>query len=309
MNIRDLEYLVALHEHRHFGRAAEASFCSQPTLSTQIRKLETELGADLVERGSRQVLFTAVGERVVRRARHILADAEEIRSISRQAHDPRAGSIRLGVFPTLAPYLLPHVIGAVSADFPDLELLLVEEKTPVLQDQLRAGSLDAALVAMPVADESLAVVPLFREEFVLAIPAGHPLTDVVAPMPSSQVAGEDLLLLTEGHCMRDQALEVCRSVGGDERRGFQATSLETLRLMVAAGVGITLMPRLSVVHPVVSNPGIALRDFAEPAPHRDIAMVWRRSSVRRDLLQGISRSIRAALPDAVSPLPEPADLA
>jgi LysR family transcriptional regulator, hydrogen peroxide-inducible genes activator len=304
VNIRDLEYLVALHEHRHFGRAAEASFCSQPTLSTQIRKLETELGADLVERGSRQVLFTAVGERVVRRARHILADAEEIRSLARQVHDPHAGSIRLGVFPTLAPYLLPHVIGAVGADFPDLELLLVEEKTPVLQEQLRAGTLDAALVAMPVEDESLTVLPMFREEFVLAVPANHPLATADGPMPSSQVAGEDLLLLTEGHCLRDQALEVCRSVGGDERRGFQATSLETLRLMVAAGVGITLMPRLSVVHPVVPNPGIALRDLAEPAPHREIAMVWRRSSVQRDLLRDLSASIRAALPDVVEPLPE-----
>lgn len=305
MNIRDLEYLVALHEHRHFGRAAEASFCSQPTLSTQVRKLETELGAVLVERGSRQVLFTAVGERVVRRARHILADAEEIRSISRQSRDPHAGSIRLGVFPTLAPYLLPHVIGAVSADFPDLELLLVEEKTPVLQDQLRAGALDAALVALPVQDESLAIEPLFREEFVLAVPAGHPLADIDAPMPSSKVAGEDLLLLTEGHCLRDQALEVCRAAGGEERKGFQATSLETLRLMVAAGVGITLMPRLSVVHPVTPNPGIALRQLAEPAPSRQIAMVWRRSSVQRDLLHDLSRSIRAALPDVVEPLPGP----
>lgn len=304
MNIRDLEYLVALHEHRHFGRAAEASFCSQPTLSTQIRKLETELGADLVERGSRQVLFTPVGERVVKRARHILADAEEIRSLARQAHDPHAGSIRLGVFPTLAPYLLPHVIGAVSADFPDLELLLVEEKTALLQEMLRAGTLDAALVALPVDDESLSVTPLFREEFVLAVPAVHPLADADAPMPSSQVAGEDLLLLTEGHCMRDQALEVCRTVGGEERKGFQATSLETLRLMVAAGVGITLMPRLSVVPPVVPNPGIVLRDFTEPAPHRDIAMVWRRSSVQRELLQDISGSIRAALPDVVEPLAE-----
>lgn len=303
MNLRDLEYLVALHEHRHFGRAAEASYCSQPTLSTQIRKLETELGAELVERGARQVLFTAVGERVVRRARHILADADEIRSIARQALDPRAGSIRFGVFPTLAPYLLPHVIGAVTADFPDLELLLVEEKTQVLTEQLRDGALDAALVAMPVTDESLTVVPMFREEFVLAMPAGHPLADAEAPTPSSKVSGEDLLLLSEGHCMRDQALEVCRTVGGEERKGFQATSLETLRLMVAAGVGVTLMPRLSVVPPVVPNPGIVLRDFAQPAPHRDIAMVWRRSSVQRELLGDLASSIRGALPDGAEPLP------
>lgn len=302
MNLRDLEYLVALHEHRHFGRAAEASYCSQPTLSTQIRKLEGELGVDLVERGSRQVLFTTVGERVVRRARRILAEADEIRDLARHAKHPHSGSIRLGAFPTLAPYLLPHVIGDLSARYPDLEILLVEEKTELLLEQLRTGALDAALVALPVSDDALHVEPLFREEFVLAAPRGHRLAALPGPIETAQAVAGDLLLLTDGHCLRDQALEVCRMAGAEERRGFQATSLETLRLMVAAGVGVTLMPRLSVLPPVVRNPSIELRELADPAPYRDIAMVRRRSSVHRDLLDDMAASLRSMLPDGVQPL-------
>lgn len=302
MNIRDLEYLVALHEHRHFGRAAEASYCSQPTLSTQIRKMETELGVDLVERGSRQVLFTEVGERVVRRARRILGEAAEIRDIARSAKHPHSGSVRLGAFPTLAPYLLPHVIGDLHRAYPDLEVLLVEEKTEVLLSQLREGALDAALVAMPVNDESLHVEPLFREEFVLAVPAGHPLADLPGPVQTAAAVEGDLLLLSDGHCLRDQALEVCRTAGGHERKGFQATSLETLRHMVAGGVGATLMPRLAVIPPVVDNPQIALRELADPVPYRDIAIVRRRSSVQRDLIDDIAGVLRDALPEGIEQL-------
>ncbi|WP_106848434.1 LysR substrate-binding domain-containing protein [Blastococcus sp. Marseille-P5729] len=302
MNIRDLEYLVALHEHRHFGRAAEASYCSQPTLSTQIRKMETELGVDLVERGSRQVLFTEVGERVVRRARRILGEAAEIRDIARSAKHPHSGSVRLGAFPTLAPYLLPHVIGDLHRAYPDLEVLLVEEKTEVLLRQMREGALDAALVAMPVNDESLHVEPLFREQFVLAAPAGHPLADLPAPVQTTAAVNGDLLLLSDGHCLRDQALEVCRMAGVQERKGFQATSLETLRHMVAGGVGVTLMPRLSVMPPVVDNPRIVLRDLTEPVPYREIALVRRRSSVQRDLIDDIAGVLRDALPDGIEPL-------
>lgn len=305
MNIRDLEYLVALHEHRHFGRAAEASYCSQPTLSTQIRKLESELGVDLVERGSRQVLFTTVGERVVRRARRILGDAGEIRDIARQAKQPHSGSIKLGAFPTLAPYLLPHVVGELALSFPELEILLVEEKTEQLLSQLRSGELDAALVALPVNDDSLHVEPLFREDFVLAVPRGHRLAEQPEPIASAEAAGEGLLLLSDGHCLRDQALEVCRMAGVEERKGFQATSLETLRHMVAAGVGVTLLPRLSVAAPVVENPGIVLREFTSPAPHRDIGLVRRRSSVQRDLLDDIARVLRGALPDGIEQLSSP----
>ncbi len=302
MNLRDLEYLVALHEERHFGRAAAACFVSQPTLSTQVRKLETELGAELIERTSRSVIFTAVGEAVVVRARRILAEAEDIRVLARQAHKPHAGTIRLGMFPTLGPYLLPHVVPQLHTAFPGLEILLVEEKTAVLLDGLRAGTLDAAAVALPIVDDQLHVEPLFREDFVFAAPAGNPVAEGEGPLDAGAISGEDMLLLTEGHCLRDQALEVCTESGATEHAGFRATSLETLRFMVAAGVGSTLLPELAVAPPVTPNPGIALRRFAEPSPHRDIALVWRRTSVYRDLLPEIAEVIRRVPGDLVHPL-------
>lgn len=302
MNLRDLEYLVALAEHRHFGRAAQAAYVSQPTLSTQLKKLEAELGVDLIERGARQVLFTAVGERVVRRARRILAEAEEIRSLARRAQSPHTGSVRVGAVPTLAPYLLPHVVPGLRERFPDLEVLLVEEKTADLLDAVRGGGLDAALVALPVADEALVAEPLFREDFLLAAPVAHRLARLPDPLVPDDLGGEDLLLLAEGHCLRDQALAVCGLSGAQERRGFQATSLETLRHMVASGVGVTLMPRLAVTPPVVDNPGMELREFAAPAPHRDIALVWRRTHVHRELLGELAATLRGLVPPVVDRL-------
>lgn len=308
MNLRDLEYLVALAEHRHFGRAANACFVSQPTLSTQLKKLETHLGVDLIERGPRSVLLTPAGEKVVARARVILAEVDGIRGIARQARDPRAGTLRLGAFPTLAPYLFPHVVPVLHAAFPDLELLLVEEKTSVLAGQLADGRLDAAVLAMPVDLDGVEVEPLFREDFLLAVPAGHELASPESARPGAEpiattaLAGEPLLLLADGHCLRDQALTVCQQVGAAERAGFRATSLETLRMMVAAGVGITLLPELSVRPPVADSDAIVLRRFRDPVPHRDIALVWRRSSTYGDLLRDLAGSLRT-LPDGyVQPL-------
>lgn len=303
MNLRDFEYLVALAEHRHFGRAAASCYVSQPTLSMQLKKLEAELGVELIERHPRQVTLTAAGERVVERARTILAHAQEIRGIARQAQDPRAGSLRLGVFPTLAPYLLPHVVPTLRTRFPELELLLVEAKTDVLAEDLRSARLDAAVLALPMADDTLHAEPLFREDFVLAAPATHELagrTDGIRP----DVLGEQVLLLLEdGHCLRDQALAVCRLSGGKARDGFTATSLETLRHMVAAGVGITLLPELAVRPPVPSSPGVRLIRFAPPAPHRDIALFWRPSSVYRTLLPELAEEIRTVMSALVQPLP------
>lgn len=290
MNLRDLEYLVALAEHRHFGRAAESVYVSQPTLSTQIKKLEAELGTALIERGSRQVILTHAGERVMRRARHVLADVEEIRSIARQASSPHTGTLSLGAFPTLAPYLLPHLIPSLTTAFPALEIHLVEEKSALLLDGIRDGAIDMAFIALPVLDDGLTTVPVFREDFLLATPLGHPLAGS-APAHSADLAGEELLLLGDGHCLRDQILEVCSAVGSGERRGIHATSMETLRLMVAAGVGITLLPRLAVTPPVVENPDVVLTEFDEPRPHRDIALVWRRTHVQRDMLGTVAERI------------------
>lgn len=307
MNLRDLEYLVALDEHRHFGRAAAAAYVSQPTLSTQIKKLENELGVDLIERGTRQVLFTAVGERVVRRARRVLAEVDEIRTLAEGARSPSAGRVKIGVFPTLGAYLLPHLIGPLGERFPELDLFLMEDKTEVLLAQLRSGVLDVALIALPVPDDDLHAEPLFREDFVLAAPSGHRLLDDSEPLSAGELGADELLLLTEGHCLRDQALEVCRAAGASEMKGFRATSLETLRHMVGAGIGLTLLPRLAVSGPGGPGHGVGVREFAAPAPHRDIALVWRRTHVHRELLADLAQALReiistAAIP--VAPLPE-----
>jgi LysR family transcriptional regulator, hydrogen peroxide-inducible genes activator len=292
VNLRDLEYLVAVAEHRHFGRAAEACFVSQPTLSTQIKKLEQELGVELIERTHRQVLLTDAGERVVARARAVGREIREIRDIARLARDPESGSVRLGLFPTLAPYLLPHVVPTVHHRFPHLELLLVEEKTEVVLQLLREGRLDAGILALPIADERLHVEPLFREDFLLAVPVDHPLATATEPVDPSVLATEDVLLLEEGHCLRDQALAVCRLAGASERTGFRATSLETLRQMVAAGVGVTLLPELAVQAPVAPSPDIRLLHFGDPVPSREIAMCWRTTSVYRDFLPKLADVVR-----------------
>lgn len=295
MNLRDLEYLVALAEHRHFGRAAEACFISQPTLSTQIRKLETELGVALIERAPRQVMLTPAGEQVVSRAQAILAEASNIRGIAHRAADPEAASIRLGLIPTIAPYLLPHVVTPLRSRLPHLELLLVEEKTEVLLDHLGDGRIDAAVLALPVPGDHLHVEPLYNEDFVLAVPADHALTQHAGPVDLHVLGEESVLLLEEGHCLREQALEVCTLAGVAERVGFRATSLETLRQMVAAGVGVTLLPELAVEPPVPLSPAIRLMHFAEPTPQREVAMAWRRTSVFGDLLSTVVDEIRTAI--------------
>lgn len=292
MNLRDLQYLVALDEHRHFGRAAAASFVSQPTLSTQVRKLEQELGVELIERNPRQVLLTEAGSQIVERARVVLAEVEDIRRLAARASDPEAATIRLGLFPTLAPYLLPHVVPVVHRRFPRLELLLVEEKTDVLLAQLRDGQIDAAVLALPVADQQLHVEPLFTEDFVLAVPATDPLAEGVGPVDVAVLATEPVLLLEEGHCLRDQALDVCRLAGAKELNGFRATSLETMRQMVAAGVGITLLPSLSVQSPVPPSPDVAVLPLAEPVPHRRLAMLWRPTTVHHELLPRVAAVLR-----------------
>ncbi|MBW3086667.1 Hydrogen peroxide-inducible genes activator [Austwickia sp. TVS 96-490-7B] len=292
MNLRDLEYLVALADHRHFGRAAAACYVSQPTLSTQIKKLETELGVPLVERGSRSVLLTPAGAEVVVRARHLLDDADQIRRIAKAVADPEAGVLRLGLFPTLAPYLLPHVMDRLRARFPRLELLLVEEKSPALIDQLRSGALDAAVLATPVGEDGLICEPVFQEDFLLAIPPDHRLAHAEEPLPVDVLSGQELLLLEDGHCLREQALDVCARGGGRERGGFRATSLETLRHMVATGAGLTLLPRLSVSAPVPAHPGVVLKELAAPTPHRQVALVRRATHVDAALLGEVAQVLR-----------------
>jgi LysR family transcriptional regulator, hydrogen peroxide-inducible genes activator len=304
MNLRDLRYLAALAEHRHFGRAAAACFVSQPTLSMQIRKLEEELGITLVERAPRRVMLTAAGEDIATRARRIVDDVEQLKESARRSHDPEAGSVRLGMFPTLGPYLLPHVVPLLRERFPRLELLLVEEKSDELLARLRDGRLDAGLLAMPVHDEQLHVEFLFEEPFVLAVSAGHPLA-ARASLSLAELGEQRLLLLEDGHCLRDQALDVCQLVGAPAMHGFQATSLETLRQMVAAGVGVTLLPMLAIKPPVARSEALHLLEFDDSHPTRRIAMVWRRSSPMRPFLQGLADVFKALPPGLLRLSAEP----
>lgn len=291
MNLRDLRYLVALADLKHFGRAAEASFVSQPTLSTQIKKLEEELGVPLIERNPRNVLLTDVGEAVVARARLMLREADEIKNIARRAKDPASGAVKIGIFPTLGPYLLPHVVPQIVAKFPKLELMLFEEKTEIILKKLHDGELDAGILALPIHDDTLHSEFLFEEPFVLAVPATHRMAKQ-KKVKLSDLAEERLLLLDDGHCLRDQALEVCQIAGAVERSGFRATSLETLRHMVSANVGMTLLPALAVRPPAPATANVVLIPFADPQPHRRIAMVWRRTSALTVFLSGLVQSFK-----------------
>ena len=301
MNLRDLKYLVALADHRHFGKAAAACFVSQPTLSTQIKKLEQELGVLLVERAPRKVMLTPSGLDAAERARRIVAEVEQMKEAARRTQDPEAGTVRLGIFPTLGPYLLPHVIPRIRERFPQLELLLIEEKSDVLLSRLREGKLDAGLLALPVHDDQLHSEFLFEEPFVLAVPETDPLAQRDS-LSLSELSHQKLLLLEDGHCLREQALEVCRLSGANEKSEFRATSLETLRQMVAANVGMTLLPILATKPPVARSPNIHLLGFSDSHPSRQIAMLWRKSSAMGAFLLELSRPFADLPQGLLSPM-------
>ena len=265
MTLRELEYLVALAKYRHFGRAAEACLVSQPTLSAQIKKLEDELGVALVERDSRGVILTSYGHETAARAKRILLEVQQLKESVQQNQNPEAGTIRLGIFPTLGPYLLPHVVPKIRKRYPDLELLLIEEKSGGLLSRLREGDIDAGILALPINDSQLRTEFLFEERFLLAVPKSHPFARRVS-LPVGELMHHDLMLLEEGHCLRDQALEVCSFSGAEERSSFRATSLETLRQMVSAEVGITLLPELATLNQGALSDNIRLLNFTELEP-------------------------------------------
>ncbi len=292
MNLRDLEYLVALAESGHFGHAAERCHVSQPTLSAQLRKLEEQLGVALVERRPRRVVLTAAGEAVVERARRMLRDADDIRSLARARQDPLAGRLKVGLIPTLGPYLLPRVAPRLAEALPKLQLMLHEYQTAPLVDRVVAGDLDLAILALPADTKSLVTRSLFAEAFLVAMPEQHRLA-ARKRVKSSELAGEKLLLLEEGHCLRDQALEVCERAGTEEQ-DFRATSLETLRQMVAAGLGVTLLPQLSAEGPFAAARGLVVRPFAPPAPSREIGAAWRRSTSRPEAIAAVCDIIAKA---------------
>jgi LysR family hydrogen peroxide-inducible transcriptional activator len=280
LKLKDLRYLVAVADQRHFGRAAAQCFVSQPTLSAQLKKLEENLGVQLIERAPNNVSLTETGEQIVARARRILEATDEVVTLARSQRDPLAGRLRVAFLPTIGPYLLPHVAPAVRKALPRLELRLYEYQTGPMLEKLHAGELDVGVLALPVELAGLEARELYREPFTVALPERHAL----AARDSVRLAdlkGETLLLLEEGHCLRDQALEVCARAGTRDPQDFRATSLETLRQMVATGAGITLLPELAGRGAYRNARGVVLRPFARPAPVRHIGALWRKSTPRR----------------------------
>ena len=243
MTLQELRYIVALADTGHFGKASEACYISQPTLSTQVKKLEDFLGVVLFDRSLKHVTLTPVGREIISSARMILDEANRIRELARQTGDPMQRTVNLGVIPTLGPYYLPHVLKQLHNDYPKLRLLLREEMTPHLLSHLADGKLDAGLLALPIRDASLEIVPLFKEPFLAAVPAKHKLASATS-IKIKELAKAGLLLLEEGHCLREHALEACH-LDGLQNEEISATSLETLRQMVGMGLGVTLIPVLA----------------------------------------------------------------
>lgn len=287
MQLRDLTYLLAVAEHSHFGRAAQACHVSQPALSMQIKKLEDMLGVQLFERSNKQVRITQAGQEIAARAQAMMAQWDDIRRLARTHHDPLAGEFRLGAFPTLAPYYLPKAVPVIHRRLPKLRLLLTEEKTARLLAMLHDGELDAALIALPVESPLLVSAPLFHDPFFLAVPAGHRMAKWRSA-GMQDIAGERLLLLEEGHCLREQSLAVCHLAAGPQQEEFRATSLETLRQMVVAGGGVTLIPGIAIG----AEKNIRYVPIRGNAAARTIGLVWRRQGARRGAAEALAALLK-----------------
>ena len=280
MNIRDLKYILAIDELGSFSKAATQCHVSQPTLSGQVKKLEDTLGVKIFERTNKQIILTAVGEQIIASAKKVISEVERIDELAQAAIDPLSGRFRLGAFPTLATYYFPDIVKPVKNSMPDLKLILIEEKTATLIEQLKSGVIDAALLALPVGEDQFNYKVLFDDYFRLAVKSDHNLSKK-SKIGQSLLQSKDLLLLQEGHCLREQALEVCSLTGANEEQDFRATSLETLRLMVKAGTGITLMPEIAIrQNNGRDEEGICYIPFEEPRPKRTIALFWRKSLVK-----------------------------
>lgn len=295
MNFKELEYLVAVDDERHFHRAAEKCFVSQPTLSGQLKKLEDELGVMLVERNNRQVSMTEVGQEIAKRARIILADVKDIKTISQSYHDPMVGELRLGIIPTIAPYLLPIIMPKLSKEFPKLTIWLYEYQTHILIEKLRNAELDCLILALPIEKHEFVEENLFREPFRLAIKKGEPLAKQKI-INMSDISKQELLLLEEGHCLREHVLDACVLAGVKEKGQYQATSLETLRHMIGEGMGITLMPELAVPSKTTKSDNIRYLEFDEPKPNRRIGMIYRKNSYREETFHNMNELIKTVLP-------------
>jgi len=305
MTLTELRYIVAVARERHFGRAAEACFVSQPTLSVAIKKLEEELDVKIFERGAAEVSVTPLGEDIVRQAQSVIEQASAIKEIAKRGKDPLAGALRLGLIYTIGPYLLPELVRHTIEQYPQMPLMLQENFTVKLLEMLRTGELDCAILAEPFPDTGLAIAPLYDEPFVVAVPANHPIAQR-ASISTQELKNETMLLLGTGHCFRDHVLEVCpefarfSSDAEGIRKSFEGSSLETIKHMVASGMGVTVLPWLSV--PRDPTPHLRFVPFDEPVPTRRVVLAWRRTFTRYEAIAALRNAVYACKLDGVARL-------
>jgi LysR family hydrogen peroxide-inducible transcriptional activator len=305
MTLTELRYIVAVARERHFGRAAEACHVSQPTLSVAIKKLEEELEVKLFERGGNEVSVTPLGEDIVRQAQAVIEQAAAIKEIAKRGKDPLAGPLRLGIIYTIGPYLLPELVRQVIERSPQMPLMLQENFTVKLLEMLRTGELDCAILAEPFPDTGLAVAPLYDEPFMAAVPMSHPLA-ARKTISAEELKQQTMLLLGTGHCFRDHVLEVCpefarfSSDAEGIRRSFEGSSLETIKHMVASGMGVTVVPRLSV--DAEAQPHVRYIPFVAPVPTRRVVLAWRRSFTRYEAIAALRNAVYACKLDGVTRL-------
>ncbi len=312
MTLTELKYIVAVARERHFGRAAETCFVSQPTLSVAIKKLEEELGVTLFERGSSEVSLTVSGERIVVQAQRVLDEAARVKELAKQGKDPLTGALRVGVIYTIGPYLLPGLVRQLLKDAPQMPLLLNENFTVKLLELLKNGEIDVAIMALPLPESGMMIQPVYDEPFMVAMPRAHPWTrrKVIA---SEDLKKETMLLLGTGHCFRDQVLEVCPELSRFStdaegiQKTFEGSSLETIRHMVASGLGLTVLPMTSIPEKVPRDSLIAYLPFKKPAPERRVVLAWRKSFTRGPAIEALRQAILKCPLHGASKLDWPAE--
>jgi LysR family hydrogen peroxide-inducible transcriptional activator len=298
MTLTELKYIVAVAREKHFGHAAEACFVAQPTLSVAIKKLEDELGVVIFERGGTEISMTPLGSQIVAQAERVLEQTASIKEIAKQNKDPLAGQFRLGIIYTIAPYLLPQLVKNMIERVPQMPLVLQENFTVRLIELLRQGELDAAIMALPIPEQGLMVQPLYDEPFVVAVPRQHAWSKR-SEIGAQELKSETMLMLGNGHCFRDQVLEVCpemsrfSTTGDGIARTFEGSSLETIRHMVASGIGITVLPQASVPDMEVKDGMLRYVPFAKPAPSRRAVIAWRKSFTRRPAIEAVRQAVLA----------------
>ena len=280
-SIKQLRYLCAVAEHKHFTKAADACFVTQSTLSAAIAELESQLDAKVFERNKKSVLITPLGEKLLKQARVILGDVEDFVALARAYAEPLSGDLRLGVIPTIGPFLLPPMLSSLRRKFPKLKLFLKEEMSAQLERQLQQGQLDLIILALPYALPDMEVISLCKDEFLLCLPPGHAFENL-KQVEQKQLRGESLLLLEEGHCLRDHALEACQLKAAATDIVYQGNSLHTLVQMVANGLGLTLLPAMSVAADVLGDTHLSIKHFSNENVDREIGMAWRKTDPRRD---------------------------